>query len=311
MRGHGCNEQSVAADHRGARQGEGHRARGDHLGHRGRRPDRVAQVLQDEREPADEVQPGDRPGRAVRGEDDRHGGHRRGPRDLAPGRAGALRRRGRGRHGDRVPQADRRAGPHRGADGQAGHLPEGARGRARERAPGVQPAHRRGRQRHGQAVRERRHRGRVRPHRGGAAPQGAVAGRELRGGRPRARRDQVRQQEREGAADRAVAHGPGAAHQAVRAGGARDLRRHRHHPRRRARGRRPRQGRRLLARARRRPGGRLRRHEGHARPVDHPRAARREDRHRRVLRGPGRPSSPTRSAPRRCSASRSSTTPSA
>ena len=55
-------------------------------------------------------------------------------------------------------------------------------------------------------------------------------------------------------------------------------------PRRRARGRRPGQGGRLLARARRRPGRRVRRHEGHARPGDHPRAARREDRHRRMVR---------------------------
>ena len=80
-------------------------------------------------------------------------------------------------------------------------------------------------------------------------------------------------------------------------------------PRRRPRSGRPRQGRGLLARARRRPGRRLRRHEGHARAVDHPRAARREDRHRRVVGGPGRSSSPTRSARPRSSASRSSTTP--
>jgi N utilization substance protein A len=39
-----------------------------------------------------------------------------------------------------------------------------------------------------------------------------------------------------------------------------------------------------LAREGRRPGRRLRGHEGHARAVDHPRAARREDRHRRVER---------------------------
>ena len=64
-----------------------------------------------------------------------------------------------------------------------------------------------------------------------------------------------------------------------------NLRRHGDDSRRRARGRRSRQGRGLLARARRRSGRRLRRHEGHARPVDHPRAARREDRHRRVVRG--------------------------
>ena len=40
-------------------------------------------------------------------------------------------------------------------------------------------------------------------------------------------------------------------------------------------------------RARRRPGRRLRRHEGLPRAGDHPRAARREDRHHRVQRGPG------------------------
>ena len=67
-----------------------------------------------------------------------------------------------------------------------------------------------------------------------------------------------------------VAHRPGAAHQALRAGSAGDLRRHRDHPRRRARGGRPRQGGCLLARARRGSGGRLRRHEGHARAGDHP-----------------------------------------
>ena len=84
-----------------------------------------------------------------------------------------------------------------------------------------------------------------------------------------------------------------------------------HDSRRRPRGRRPRQGRGVLARARRRSGRRLRRHEGHARAGDHPRAARREDRHRRVVRRPDRASSPTRSARRRCSACRSSTTRSA
>ena len=94
---------------------------------------------------------------------------------------------------------------------------------------------------------------------------------------------QVGEQEHQGPADRAVAHRPGPAHQAVRAGSAGDLRRHRGHPRRRARSRRSRQGGGLLARARRRPGRRLRRHEGHARPGHHPRAARREDRHRRVV----------------------------
>ena len=212
---------------------------------------------------------------------------------------------------DGVPEADRSARPHRRADRQAGDLPEGARGRAREHLRRVQPAHRRSRQRHGQALRERRHHRRDRPHRGGAAAQGTVARRKLRAGRSRPHGHQGRQPQRQGAADRAVAHRSGAADQAVRAGSAGDLRRHGDDPRRGARGGRPRQGRGVLARARRRSGRRLRRHEGHARAVDHPRAARREDRHRRVVRGSDRRSSPTRSARRRCSASRSSTTASA
>ena len=43
----------VDADDRGAGQGKRHRGRHDHHRDRGRRPDRVAQVLQDEREPED------------------------------------------------------------------------------------------------------------------------------------------------------------------------------------------------------------------------------------------------------------------
>ena len=213
---------------------------------------------------------------------------RRGPghADLAEGSAGALRRGSRSRHGDRVPEAHRRARPHRRADGQAGDLPEGPRGRAREHLRRVQPARRRGHQQHGQAVRERRPDRRDRPRRGGAAAQGAVARRKLHARRAHPRRHQGREPQREGAADRPVAHRPGAADQAVRAGSAGDLRRHRDDSRRRARSGRPREGGGLLARARRRPGRRLRRHEGHARPGDHPRAARREDRHRRVVRRP-------------------------
>ena len=213
--------------------------------------------------------------------------------------------------GDEIefPKPTEELGPHRRADRQAGHLPEGPRGRAREHLRRVQRAGRRGGQRDGQAVRERRHHHGDRPHRGGAAAQGAVARRELRARRPRPRRHQK--------ASTRSAKGP----QIVlsRTDPALLIKLFEqevpeiydgtvHDPRRRARGRRPRQGGRLLARARRRPGRRLRRHEGHARPGHHPRAARREDRHRRVVGGPGRRSSPTRSAPRRSSASRSSTT---
>ena len=67
----------------------------------------------------------------------------------------------------------------------------------------------------------------------------------------------------------------------------------------------------VLARARRRSGGRVRRHEGDARAGHHPRAARREDRHRRVVRRSRSCSSPTGSARPRSSASPSWTTRSA
>ena len=269
------------------------------------------QVLQDQRGPARAVQSRDRPGGAVRGQADRRRGDQPRHRGRARRGAAALRRRGRGRDGDRVPEVDRGPRAHRRADRQAGHLPEGARGRAREHLRRVQPADRRGGERHDQAVRERRHHPRAGAHRGGAAAQGAVARRELRAGRPDPRRHPARQPEREGTADRPVAHRRRPAHQAVRAGSAGDLRRHGRHQGRRARGGRPRQGGGLLPRARRRPGRRLRRHEGHPRAGDHPRAARREDRHRRVVGRPDRRSSPTRSARPRCSACRSWTTTSA
>ena len=56
-------------------------------------------------------------------------------------------------------------------------------------------------------------------------------------------------------------------------------------PRRRPRSGRPRQGRRVLPRTGCRPRRRVRRHAGHARAGDHPRAPRREDRYCRVVRG--------------------------
>ena len=65
------------------------------------------------------------------------------------------------------------------------------------------------------------------PRRGRAPAQGTVPRRELQHRRPRARRDQGRVAQRQGAADHPVAHRPGPAHQAVRAGSAGDLRRHR------------------------------------------------------------------------------------
>ena len=152
--------------------------------------------------------------------------HRRVDADLARRSAAALRRRSGSRHGDRVPAADRGSRPHRGPDRQAGDLSEGPRGRARERLRRVQPARRRSRQRHGQAVRERRHHHRARPRRGAAPAQGTVARRELHRRRSRARGHPRREPQRQGSADRPVAHRSGAAHQALRAGSAGDLRRH-------------------------------------------------------------------------------------
>ena len=125
--------------------------------------------------------------------------------------AAAVRRRSGSRHGDRVPATDGGPRPHRRADGQAGDLPEGPRGRARERLRRVQPAHRRSRQRHGEALRERRHHHGAGPRRGAAAAQGTVARGELQRRRPRPRGDSRREPQRQGAADRPLAHRSGAA----------------------------------------------------------------------------------------------------
>ena len=108
-------------------------------------------------------------------------------------------------------------------------------------------------------------------------------------------------------ADRAVPHPPQPRPQAVRPRGARDRRRHRRDrgagPRGRAphQDRRPRQGRRAQRQ------GRLHRPDGRPRPRRHDRAARREDRHRRLLRRTPRPSWPRPCRRRGCSRSRSST----
>ena len=104
-------------------------------------------------------------------------------------------------------------------------------------------------------------------------------------GRPRARGAGQGDEVGQGPAGHRQPDRSSPARQAVRDGGARDLRRHRPDPWLRARGGRAREGGGRVAREGRRPGRRLRRHEGHPRAVDHPRAARREDRHRRVERG--------------------------
>ena len=103
----------------------------------------------------------------------------------------------------------------------------------------------------------------------------------------------------EGPADRRVALAPRAAEGAVRAGGARDRGGHRRDQGGGARARAPLEDRGVVERARRRPGRRVRRPEGVARPHGRERAARREDRRRAVEREPRASSSPTRCSRRR------------
>ena len=189
----------------------------------------------------------------------------------------------------RDPPADlhRRPRPHRRAERQAGALPAGARGRAREHLQRIHRPRGRDPERHRQALRARRHDRRPRPHRGDHPALRAVAPRALQPGRAHPRRHRRRPQAAQGAADRALAHRSAPAGQALRDRSAGDLRRHGGDQERRPRARRARQDGGLQPRARRRSGRRLRRHEGIARAVDHPRAARREDRHHRVQRRPG------------------------
>ena len=93
------------------------------------------------------------------------------------------------------------------------------------------------------------------------------------------------EQEHQGIPDRAVARLARDAHEAVRAGGARDLRGDRRDQGRGARAGRPVEDRGGVARQRRRPGRRVRRHEGQPRAGGGAGAARRADRHRAVERG--------------------------
>ncbi len=176
--------------------------------------------------------------------------------------------------------------PDRRPERQAGDRPEGPRGRARAPVHRVQGPDRRDRGRRGQAHRVRQRPGRPRPRRGDLAPRRDAAARDLpqqgSGARLRLRRPPRGAR----AADLPVAH-PSAVHgQAVRAGGAGDLRRHH-----RDQGGRPRPG---LARQDRgrvqgqqhRPGRRLRRHARLARPGGGQRAVGREDRHHSLVAGP-------------------------
>ena len=193
----------------------------------------------------------------------------------------------------RARRRDRREGRHLGlrahprADGQAGDHPAHPRGRARHRLRGVQGSQGRDRERHRPALREGRDHRRPRPRRGRAAAEGAGAARDLSPERPHPRLRDRRQQGRQGRADHPLARLHRDADEALRAGGAGDVRGHRHDPGRRARAGRALEDRRGVARQRRRSGRRLRRHEGQPRAGGRAGAARRAHRHRAVEPGSG------------------------
>ena len=149
---------------------------------------------------------------------------------LDPGHAGrrpAPQSRGQGRRPDRRDAAAARLRPGVGAERQAGHRAEGARGRARAPAQRVQGPHRRDRQRHRQARRVRQRHRRSRPRGGHHPPRRDDPARERAPGRPRPRLHLRRAPRAARAPDLPLAR-PARVHvEAVRAGGARDLRRHR------------------------------------------------------------------------------------
>ena len=223
-----------------------------------------------------------RPGRTsdARVELDRKSGHvtvlaaraRRGGRDRP--RVG---RHARGLRPDR--RDDRQAGDPAAAARRRGRpavrrvLRQGGRRRLRRRPAGPRPRH---------GLR------RPRQDRGGAAGRRAGAGRAVRPrpAHPVPRRD--RAQGTQGTAGDGVALAPQPGQEALRARGARDRRRHRRDrrrsPARRAPHRRSRSARHVDGVN---AEGRLHRPDGPAGPQRDDRAARREDRHRRLVRGPG------------------------
>ena len=173
--------------------------------------------------------------------------------------------------------------PHRRAVGQAGHRAEGARGRARPAIRRIQGPHRRHRQRHRQARRIRQRGGRSRPRRGDRAARRDAAARGVPQRRPHPRLYLRRAARAARAADFPVAHASAIHGQAVRAGSAGNLRRHRRGEGGRPRPRLARQDRGDLARFLGRPGRRLRRHARLARAGGGQRIAGREDRHHSVV----------------------------
>ena len=117
--------------------------------------------------------------------------------------------------------------PHRRAIGQAGDRAESARGRARPAICRIQGSHRRHRQRHRQARRIRQRGGRSRPRRGDRAARRDAAARGVPQRRPHPRLYLRRAARAARAADFPLAHASAIHRQAVRAGSAGNLRRHR------------------------------------------------------------------------------------
>ena len=212
-RGRGRPREVDRPHHRGHRDGGCHRQGGAFALRRGNRRPRRDQS-QDRRAAAVAPSAGGGRRREHVQPDQRRGGQERQSR--RPGR----------RHHFRCAAA---AGirPHCRAIGQAGDRAEGARGRARSAVPGIQGPHRRYRQRHRQARRIRQRGGGPRPRRGDHPPRRDAAARNAAQRRPRPRLYLRRAPRTARSADFPVAHAPAVHGQAVRPGGAGNLRRHR------------------------------------------------------------------------------------
>ena len=225
---YGCQRQPArtVANRRRGRPREGDRPRHRHRRHGGRHRQGGALALRR----------GNRRARRDRAEDRRsaahppHAGGRGGREPVQPDHA---RRRAQAPSGGASRRHHRRSAaaagirPHRRAVGQAGDRAESARGRARPAICRVQGSHRRHRQRHRQARRIRQRGGRSRPRRGDRAARRDAAARSVPQRRPHPRLYLRRAARAARPADFPLAHASAIHRQAVRAGSAGNLRRHR------------------------------------------------------------------------------------
>ena len=171
---------------------------------------------------------------------------------------------------------------------RAGDEPAHPRGRARAQVRGVRRPRGRHRHRHHPAERQPLHAARPRQGRGAAAAGRAGALRAARAQRPPQGLHRRGAAHLQGPPDRREPHPPRPHQAPLRARGPRDRRRRRRDQGVRPRARPPHEDRRVVQRPQRRPRRRLRRRPRRARAHGRQRAAGREDRHRPVLRGPGR-----------------------